>query len=79
MLIGNACRNKVLRKKITSPEVAKAHYFPLQLCASEPEATGLVVSVSPDMLCSELTPKQQLQELSKSYCTSYTSVYSPTR
>ena len=39
MSIGSACRNKVLntlRMKFKSPEEAEAHYFPLNLVASEP-------------------------------------------
>lgn len=71
---GNACRNKVLktlRKKYTSPEEAKAHYFTTMLCASEPYAAGIEASITPELTYSEISKNQQLRGISealKSYC-----------
>lgn len=80
VFIGSTCWNKVLknlRKKYISPEEAKAHYFPIKLHASEPDATGKEVSVIPDLIYSDISPNQQLKGISeafKSYCVSYSSV-----
>ena len=82
-LIGNACRNKVLktlRKKNTSPEEAKAHYFTTMLCASEPYAAGIEASITPELTYSEISKNQQLRGISealKSYCVSFSNVVLP--
>ena len=87
MFVGNACRNKVLnmlRKKFASPEAAESHYFPLKLTASEPQAAGVEISVTPSLQSCpthiEIRPSQQLLAISehfKSFCNSHSSVVPP--
>ena len=80
MSIGSACRNKVLntlRRKFKSPEEAEAHYFPLNLVASEPTEVE-AATITPRLLnSSENQDLKVISSLYKSYCTSCSSVTPP--